>query len=92
MADDEKTRWAIDVMTAWNQGDRAFLHDRVDAYLREHRGDAGLITGLVNLNGLLLSGMELTTGKTPSDILQAIASTITRNGQLPDRPEGGPGC
>ncbi|MEH3143428.1 MAG: hypothetical protein PGN37_25405 [Mycobacterium kyogaense] len=90
MADDEKTRWAIDVMTAWNQDDRAFFHERVDAYLEEHRGDAGLIVGLVNLNGLLLSGMELTTGKTPSDILQAIASTIARNGQPPDLPDTGP--
>ena len=87
MADDDKTRWAIDVMTAWNHGDGAFFHDRVDAYLAEPHGDTGLITGLVNLNSLLLSGMEVTTGKTPGDILQAIASTITRNGQPPGRHE-----
>lgn len=91
MADDEKTRWAIDVMTAWNQSDRAFFHERIEAYLAESHGDTGLITGLVNLNGLLLSGMEVTTGKSHTEILQAIASTITRNGNPPSRPESRPG-
>lgn len=87
MADDEKTRWAIDVMTAWAQdGDADFVHDRVDCYLAEPQGSPGLITGLINLSGLLLMGMEATTGKSPTEILQAIASTISRNGQPPAPP------
>lgn len=67
-------------MTAWNQDDCAFFHERVAAYRAEPCGDTGLITGLVNLNSLLLSGMEMTTGKTQADILQAIASTIMGKG------------
>ncbi len=83
MADDEKTLWAIDVMTAWTEDDCAFYQQRVDTYLAEPHGDTGLITGLVNLTGLLLSGMEVTTGKTPAAILAAIASTIARDGTPP---------
>ncbi|MCA2364961.1 hypothetical protein JF759_25445, partial [Mycobacterium avium] len=49
MADDEKTRWAIDVMTAWSQDDCTFFGERVDDYLAEPNGGEGLITGLVNL-------------------------------------------
>jgi hypothetical protein len=81
MVDDDKTRWAIDVMTAWSFGsDHAeLLHQRIDAYLSEPAGCSGLVTGLVNLNGLLLSGMELTTGKSTPEILQAIAATLTRH-------------
>ncbi len=88
MADDEKTRWAIDVMTAWSHEGNAtdFMHDRIDAYLSEPDGQAGLITGLVNLSGLLLSGLELTTGKSTDEVLQAIASSVSRHGRL---PEGG---
>lgn len=80
MADDEKTRWAVDVMTAWvDHGDDGdFLHGRIEAYLAEHEGSDGLITGLVNLCGLLLSGMELTTGRPSPEILRAIASTVAR--------------
>jgi hypothetical protein len=86
MADDEKTRWAIDVMTAWTHGDDAtFLHERIDAYRLEPEGSEGLITGLVNLSGLLLMGMEMTTGKTTEATLQAIASTVSRLGQPPER-------
>jgi hypothetical protein len=44
-----------------------------------------LITGLVNLSGLLLMGMEMTTGKTTEATLQAIASTVSRLGQPPER-------
>lgn len=84
MADDDKTRWAIDVVTAWTHGDNDFMHERIDAYLAEPDGRAGLITGLVNLSGLLLSGMELTTGKNTSEVLQAIASTVARQGRPPD--------
>ncbi len=84
MADDEKTRWAIDVMTAWTHGgDADFVHDRVDCYLAEPHGGPGLITGLINLSGLLLMGMEATTGKATPEILQAIASTLSRNAQPP---------
>ncbi|MCV7228455.1 hypothetical protein [Mycolicibacterium komossense] len=85
MADDEKTRWAIDVMTAWSDGDHngEFLHERIDAYLAEPDGTAGLITGLVNLSGLLLMGMEMTTGKGGCETLQAIASTVSRQGSPP---------
>ncbi|OYN76025.1 hypothetical protein [Mycolicibacterium sphagni] len=84
MADDDKTRWAIDVMTAWAQGgDTGFVRDRVDSYLGEPHGCPGLITGLINLSGLLLMGMEATTGKTTPEILQAIASTLSRQGQPP---------
>ncbi|MGE0219499.1 hypothetical protein [Mycolicibacterium sp.] len=82
MADDEKTRWAIDVMTAWahdNGGE--FVHERIDAYLAESRGGPdSLITGLINLSGLLLMGLEATTGKSSGQILQAIAATLARNG------------
>ena len=82
MADDEKTRWAIDVMTAWTHDqDADFLHQRIDAYLAEPQGCPGLITGLVNLSGLLLMGMEATTGKSGPQILQAIASTLSRQGR-----------
>ena len=87
MADDEKTRWAIDVMTAWTRDESAdFVHDRIDAYVDEPQGSAGLITGLVNLSGLLLMGLEATTGKSTSEILQAIASTLARHEQPPSRP------
>lgn len=81
VADDEKTRWAIDVMTAWALDDHhdRFVHDRIDAYADEPQGSAGLITGLVNLSGLLLSGLEVAMGKEAKDILQAIGSTIARN-------------
>ena len=85
MADDEKTRWAIDVMTAWadhGDGSSDFLHQRIDDYAAEHNGYPGLITGLINLNGLLLMGMEMTTGKTPAEILQTIAVTVS------NRPTG----
>jgi hypothetical protein len=85
VADDEKTRWAIDVMTAWTQDhDTAFIHERINAYLSEPEGSAGLITGLVNLSALLLMGMEVTTGKNSRETLQAIASTVARHGQHPD--------
>lgn len=85
MADDEKTRWAIDVMTAWTHDDQNtdFMHERIDSYVSEPEGCEGLITGLVNLSGLLLSGMEMTTGNSTREILQAIASTVSRHGQPP---------
>jgi hypothetical protein len=50
----------------------------------EPEGSAGLITGLVNLSGLLLMGVEVTTGKSSRETLQAIASTVARHGQHPD--------
>ncbi|TRW88032.1 hypothetical protein FK535_06305 [Mycolicibacterium sp. 018/SC-01/001] len=87
MGDDEKTRWAIDVMTAWTEDDCAFYQQRVHTYLAEPHGDTGLITGLVNLTGLLLSGMEVTTGKTPAEILSAIASTIARHSPPSGHPD-----
>jgi hypothetical protein len=38
MADDEKPRWAIDVMTAWTQDECTdFVHERIDAHLAEPR-------------------------------------------------------
>ncbi len=84
MSDDDKTRWAIDVMTAWSHDDCAdFVHERIDAYLAEPHGSPDLITGLVNLSGLLLMGMEATTGKGTPEILQAIAATLSRHGQSP---------
>lgn len=86
MADDEKTRWAIDVMTAWvDRGhDTAFVHARIDDYLAEPEGRVGLTTGLINLSGLLLMGMEVTLGKSPQEILQTIAVTLSRRGDLTD--------
>jgi hypothetical protein len=82
VADDEKTRWAIDVMTAWahqdSDGGDALLSHRIEAYATEPDGAPGLITGLVNLSGLLLMGMEACTGRTTPEILQAIASTLAR--------------
>jgi hypothetical protein len=85
VADDEKTRWAIDVMTEWSHEGTSteFLHERIDAYLSEPDGCPGLITGLINLTGLLLSGMEMTTGKSTPEVLQAIASTVSRQAQPP---------
>jgi hypothetical protein len=85
MTDDEKTRWAIGVMTAWADQDSGsdFVHERIDAYLAEPEGCSGLITGLMNLSGLLLMGMEVSTGKSTPEILQAIASTVTRQGRPP---------
>jgi hypothetical protein len=85
VVDDEKTRWAVDVMTAWTShgDDGAFVHDRIHAYHSEAEGLPGLVTGLVNLSGLLLMGMEATTGKSPQEILQAIGSTLARQGQRP---------
>ncbi|BBZ75241.1 hypothetical protein MANY_05780 [Mycolicibacterium anyangense] len=84
MADDEKTRWAIDVMTAWAHAERDdFMHDRIDEYLSEPGGAPGLITGLVNLSSLLLMGLEATTGKATPEILQAIASTLSRHEHTP---------
>ena len=85
MADDEKTRWAIDVMTAWidHCHDADFVHARIDEYAAESEGHFGLTTGLINLSGLLLMGMEVTLGKSPQEILQTIAVTLSRNGDLP---------
>ena len=85
MADDEKTRWAIDVMTAWvnHDDDSDFVHDRIDAYSSEPDGYPGLITGLINLSGLLLMGMEVSMGKSTPEILQAIASTVARHDPPP---------
>ena len=86
MSDDEKTRWAIDVMTAWVEhgADGGFVHERIDAYLSEADGCPGLITGLVNLSGLLLMGMEATIGKSTEEILQTIAATLSRHEPPPD--------
>lgn len=87
MADDEKTRWAIDVMTAWiDDRDDGLLAARIDDYLAEADGPAGLATGLVNLSGLLLMGMEATLGKSTQEILQAIAMTLSRQSARPERP------
>lgn len=85
MADDEKTRWAIDVMTAWidDHGDE-LLHARIDSYLAEPDGASALAVGLVNLSGLLLMGMEVTIGKSAQEILQTIAMTVSRQGATPD--------
>jgi hypothetical protein len=72
-------------MTAWTDDhDTAFMHERIDAYLSEPEGCTGLITGLVNLSGLLLTGVGITTGKTTRETLQAIASTVARSQQPPD--------
>jgi len=86
MVDDDKTRWAVDVMTAWidEDSDTDFVHERIDAYLSEPEGCSGLITGLINLTGLLLMGMEVGSGKSTPQILRAIASTLSRDGELPD--------
>jgi hypothetical protein len=68
MSDDEKTRWATDVTTAWtHDGCADFLRDRVDTYLAEPDGCPGLITGLIDLSGLLLMGMEATTARDGCD-------------------------
>ncbi|OAN40701.1 hypothetical protein [Mycolicibacterium iranicum] len=85
MADDEKTRWAVDVMTAWinHENDSDFVHARVDSYLSEPDGPSGLTTGLINLSGLLLMGMEATIGKSPQEILQTIAVTLSRHEEPP---------
>jgi hypothetical protein len=85
MPDDEKTRWAIDVMTAWvdHDTDGDFVHERIEAYLSEPEGTAGLVTGLVNLSGLLLMGMEACLGKSTPEILQAIATTLSTHGSRP---------
>ena len=60
--------------------DSDFMHDRIDAYLAEPKGCTGLITGLINLSGLLLSGMEMTTGKEPresaSDRIDGVAARV----------------
>ncbi|NVN53976.1 hypothetical protein [Mycolicibacterium hippocampi] len=89
MVDDEKTRWAIDVMTAWvdHEHDREFIHDRVEQYLSEPQGSAGLISGLVNLSGLLLMGLEIQSGRTSQEILQAIATTVSRSGIPPQNSD-----
>lgn len=80
MADDEKTRWAIDVMTAWiDDRDDELLHARIDGYLDEPDGAAALTAGLVNLSGLLLMGMEVTLGRSPQEILQTVAMTLERH-------------
>jgi hypothetical protein len=72
-------------MTAWTHDhDTAFMHERIDAYLSEPEGCTGLITGLVNLSGLLLTGVGMTTGKTTRETLQAIASTVARSQQPPE--------
>ncbi len=85
MTDDDKTRCAIDVMTAWiDDGDGDLLRARIDSYLAEPGGMAVLTTGLVNLSGLLLMGMEATIGKSPQEILQAIAITLSRQGARPE--------
>jgi hypothetical protein len=85
MADDEKTRWAIDVMTAWvdHDTDGDFVHERIDAYSSESEGCVGLITGLVNLSGLLLMGMEVSLGRSTPEILQTIATTLTKHESPP---------
>lgn len=81
VVDDELTRWAVDVMTAWAQqdDDSDFVRARIAAYASEPDGTDGLITGLINLSGLLLSGMEMFTGKCPAETLQAIAVAASRH-------------
>ncbi|MGD9516685.1 hypothetical protein [Mycolicibacterium sp.] len=85
MADDEKTRWAIDVMTAWiDDRDDDLLHARIDHYLAESDGAPALTVGLVNLAGLLLMGMEVAIGKSAQEILQTIAMTVSRQDATPE--------
>lgn len=86
MADDEKTRWAVDVMTAWidHDHDSDFMHARIDSYLSEPNGSSDLTTGLINLSGLLLMGMEATLGRSPREILQTIAVTLSRHEDPPE--------
>lgn len=80
MADDEKTRWAIDVMTAWlDDRDDDLLHARIESYLGEPEGASALAIGLVNLSGLLLMGLETLIGKDGQEILQTIAMTVSRS-------------
>lgn len=85
MADDEMTRRAIDVMTAWiDDGDDGLLRARIDHYLDEADGASALTAGLVNLSGLLLMGMEVTIGKSAQEILQSIAMTVSRQDAVPE--------
>lgn len=69
------------MMTAWvhHEGDIDFVRERIDAYSSESDGYPGLITGLINLSGLLLMGLEMSMGKSTPEILQAIASTVARH-------------
>jgi hypothetical protein len=80
VTDDEPTRWAIDVMTAWLEHghDADFVHHRIADYVGAPGGREDLVTGLINLAGLLLSGLELTIGKDSREILQTIARTLER--------------
>ncbi|MCP2625407.1 hypothetical protein NLB33_25365 [Mycolicibacterium smegmatis] len=85
MADDEKTRWAIDVMTAWlDDRDDDLLRARIESYLGEHEGASALAIGLVNLSGLLLMGLETLIGKDGQEILQTIAMTVSRSSAAPE--------
>ncbi|ABK71534.1 hypothetical protein [Mycolicibacterium smegmatis] len=85
MADDEKTRWAIDVMTAWlDDRDDDLLHARIESYLGEPEGASALAIGLVNLSGLLLMGLETLIGKDGQEILQTIAMTVSRSSAAPE--------
>ncbi|MDA2893615.1 hypothetical protein PDG61_22050 [Mycolicibacterium sp. BiH015] len=86
MPDDEKTRWAIDVLTAWvdHEDDSEFMHARVDSYLSEADGPSGLTTGLINLAGLLLMGLETSLGRSAQEILQTIAITVSRQSERPE--------
>ncbi len=85
MADDEKTRWAIDVMTAWmDDRDDDLLRQRIESYLAEHDGGVSLSAGFVNLCGLLLMGLEALIGKDGQEILQTIAMTVSRSSAAPE--------
>lgn len=83
MTDDEKTRWAIEVVAASMRDEGGdLIRGRIDAYLDEDdAGSDGLVAGLINLSGLLLMSLEATTGKDSTQILQTIASTLAPDGR-----------
>ncbi|ORB26048.1 hypothetical protein BST36_05520 [Mycolicibacterium moriokaense] len=80
-------------MTAWVEHghDGDFVHQRIADYVPTADSRNGLITGLVNLFGLLLMGMEVTTGRNAHEILQTIARTVSRHEHLPDSTRLEPG-
>lgn len=76
----DETRRAIAVMTAWADGssDASFSVEQIMTAVREDpRGEVGLIIGLTNLLGLVLTEHQHETERTPTDTLRAIALAIS---------------
>nr|WP_296769048.1 hypothetical protein [Rhodococcus sp. (in: high G+C Gram-positive bacteria)] len=76
----DSTREAIAVMTAWTDGTDGvvFSAEQIMRIAREDDdGISTLVSGLVNLAGILLVEHEQATGQVPARTLQAVAAKLS---------------